>query len=515
MFHFLRSLFTRKEQPYDADPLVADDDPVIETRRSRVLDIRGMLSQASTRVPLGRLLRWSRKAVNLLSRDKIDDLINRAVRTIVDKYRVVDLSSTTVPQAQIAAEARQEFDSLLAQYLRSAQDGGESSKQPFEIVTGNPRPELSFDRMDLDLGRGLHVGTVNLVASAKIKGSGELVYVSERNAFLDVLADESTRKLMRQLAIGYISQGNEGYIVGEAALGLGRIFGKTPRRPMKNGTLSPDEPVALFILSLLVRQLLGLPRKEGEICVYSVPADPVDTDRNYIYHRGALETTLKSLGYQPRPMVESHLIVSSELKDQDYTGIGVSCGAGMFNVGVAYKGVPALNFSTSRGGDWVDDSVAQALGEPADKVREIKEGMDLRKPQGRMEGAIAIYYRHLLQYTVETMRQKFSDTQNMPNFVKAVPIVCAGGASQIPGFLELFKEELEKSRGFPVKIEFIRMAREPMRSVAKGCLQAALEEMSAWEEPEKHAAPTTLERAAVSGTPKKGLPSLANFRKAA
>jgi hypothetical protein len=85
-----------------------------------------------------------------------------------------------------------------------------------------------------------------------------------------------------------------------------------------------------------------------------------------------------------------------------------------------------------------------------------------------MEGAIAIYYRHLLQYTVETMHQKFSDAHNMPNFVKAVPIVCAGGASQIPGFLELFKEELEKSRGFPVKIDFIRMAREPMQAGRDG-----------------------------------------------
>jgi hypothetical protein len=158
----------------------------------------------------------------------------------------------------------------------------------------------------------------------------------------------------------------------------------------------------------------------------------------------------------------------------------------MFNVSVA-QGRPAINFSTSRGGDWVDESTAHALGEPVDKIREIKEGMDLRKPEGRMQGAIAIYYRHLLQYTVETMRQKFSDAQNMPTFAKAVPIVCAGGASQIPGFLEMFKEELEKARGFPVKIEFIRMAREPMRSVAKGCLQAAIEEMNAMDEPENAA----------------------------
>lgn len=514
MFQFLTSLFARKEQPFDAHPLVAEDDPEIATRRSRVIDISGMISQASTRVPVGRLLRWGRKAVNVLSKDKIDDLINRAVKTIVDKHRVIDFSSGQVPQAQIAAEARQEFDSLLAQYLRSSQDG-EGAKLPFEVVTGNPRPELSLDAMQLEPGRGLHVGTVNLVASAKTQGQGDIVYVSERNAFLDVLADESTRKLMRQLGLGYISQGENGYITGEAALGLARIFGKSPRRPMKNGTLSPGEPASLFILSLLIKQLLGFPKKQGEICVYSVPADPVDSDRNYIYHRGALESTLKSLGYTPRPMVESHLIVSSELKDQDYSGIGVSCGAGMFNIGVAYKGVPAVNFSTSRGGDWVDESVAHALGEPVEKVRDLKEGMDLRKPQGRIQGAIAIYYRHLLEYTVDTMRQKLSDAQNMPTFAKAVPIVCAGGASQIPGFLELFKEELEKSRGFPVKIEFIRMAKEPMRSVAKGCLQAALEEMAAMAEPETQAAPAALARAEVSGTPKRGLPSLASFRKVA
>ena len=514
MLRFLTSLFGGREIPADAHPLVAEDDPQLPTRRSRVLDISGMLCQASTRVPIGRLLKWGRRAVNLLSKDKIDELINRAVRTIVDKYRVVDLSSKAVPQAQLAAEARQEFDSLLAQYLRSAQDG-EGSKQPFEIVTGNPRPELSFDSMQLEYGRGLHVGTANLVAAARTKGMGDRVYVSERNAFLDVLADESTRKMMRQLGLGYVSQGSEGYIVGEAALGLGRIFGKTPRRPMKNGTLSPDEPVALFILSLLVRQLLGFPRKQGEICVYSVPADPVEADRNYIYHRGALESTLRGLGYTPRPMVESHLIVSSELKDQDYSGIGVSCGAGMFNVGVAYKGVPAINFSTSRGGDWVDESVAHALGEPADRIRDVKESMDLRKPEGRMQGAIAIYYRHLLQYTVETMRQKLSDAQNMPTFQQPVPIVCAGGACRIPGFLEMFKDELEKSRGFPVKIAFIRMARDPMQSVATGCLQAAIEEMNALVEPETQAAPATMARASVSANPVKGLPSLAKFRKVA
>ncbi len=512
MFRFLASLFGRNHRAPEGVPLVPEEEPSIQAPRNRVLDIRGMIRQASHRVNVLRLLASGRRNVSLLSGDKIDDLINCAVRTIVDRHRLADSPSTAMPQSQMVAEARKEFDTLLAQYLRSAQDGGTSDAQPFEIVDGKPRPQVSFDNMQLEVGRGLHVGTVNLCAAARLKSVGDVVFSEQRNAFLDVLADESTKRMMRQLGLGYIAQGDNGYIVGEGAVELGRIFGKTPRRPMKNGTLSPDEPVALFILSLLLKQVLGYPRVENEVCVYSVPADPVESDRNYIYHRGAIESALRSLGYAPRPMIESHLIVSHELKDQDYTGIGVSCGAGMVNVGVAYKGVPALSFSTLRGGDWVDQSVAEAVGLSVDKVREIKEGgMDLRRPNGRIEGAIAIYYRHLLAYTVETMRQKMSDAQNMPSFAKAAPIVCAGGACRINGFLEMFKDELEKSRGFPVRIEFIRMARDPLHSVASGCLQAALEETAAQTEAASALAPATLERAKVSSA-QKGLPSLLKLR---
>ena len=49
-----------------------------------------------------------------------------------------------MPQSQIVAEARKEFDTLLAQYLRSAQDGGSSDARPFEIVDGKPRSQGSF-----------------------------------------------------------------------------------------------------------------------------------------------------------------------------------------------------------------------------------------------------------------------------------------------------------------------------------------------------------------------------------
>jgi len=512
MFHFLHSMFDR-DDGVEAVPLLPEEDPVLSTPSARVVDIDGLLAQASTKVTVGRLRKLGKKMVSLLSRSKIDQLINQAIRRHVERTRSGDGSGAAPPSGDVNAEIRKEFDSLLSQHLGSALDGdGSPEGRTFEVVDGRLRPEVSLDRLELEPGRGLHVETFNICSAGRVKSTGEVVFSSQRNAFLKVLADESTKKVLQQLELGFVAHGDSGYIVGDPAIELGRIFGKIPRRPMQKGMLSPDEPVALFILSLLLRQLVGAPGKPGEICVYSVPADPVDGDHNFIYHLGALESALKALGYTPRPMMESHLLVSSELKDQDYTGIGVTCGAGMFNVGIAYKGLPVLSFSTFQGGDWIDQSVSDALGVTLDEANRVREGgMDLQEPKGRVEGAVAIYTRTLLHKTVEALKQKVAEAQSLPTFGRPIPIVCAGKVAMSPGFLELFKEEIEQAR-LPIRIDYIRLAQDPLTAVAQGCLQAALEESRAQNEASNETAPAVLERAAVSGVPKRGLPSLSALR---
>lgn len=511
MFRFLHSLFDR-DDGVEAVALIPEEDPALATGTHRVVDINSMLVQASTRVSVGRLRRMGKKVVSLLSRKKVDDLVNQAIRRFVERPRQGTTGAT--PPAEMHTEIREEFDTLLSQYLGSALDGQAPPEgRVFEVVDGRIRPEGSLDRLDLVPGRGLHVETLNVCAAGRLKGTGDLVLAGQRNAFLKVMADDSTRKLLQQLELGFVTHGDAGYIVGDPAIELGRIFGKTPRRPMHQGMLSPDEPVALFILSLLLRQIVGAPSKPGEICVYSVPADPIEENRNFIYHVGALESALKALGYTPRAMMESHLLVSSELKEQDYTGIGVSCGAGMFNVGIAYKGLPVLSFSTFRGGDWIDRSVAEAVGTPVEEVTRVREGgMNLLEPKGRIEGAIAIYTRTLLHSTLEALQQKVSDAHSLPTFARPIPVVCAGKTAMAPGFLELFKEEIEQAR-LPIRIDYVRLALDPLTAVAQGCLQAALEETRAQSEVSSQTAPVVLERAAVSGVPKQGLPSLAQFRK--
>ena len=352
-----------------------------------------------------------------------------------------------------------------------------------DVVEAADRRVVSFNKMnDLEAGRGLDVGTVNICAAARRRDGDEIAYNIQRNAFLDVRSDTFTKKMLMKLGIDYIVQGDKGYVLGDPAFELANIFEKNPRRPMKDGMISPVEPEALLIVSLLAAELLGHPQAQGEVCAFSVPADPIDAERNVIYHRGALETVLRKLGYAPKPMLEGHSVIFAELQEQDYTGIGISCGGGMFNICIAYKSVPALTFSTSRGGDWIDNNVATAIGMPASLVCAVKEGgVDLKNPKDRVQEAIVIYYRNLIQYTLETVKQKFETAANMPSFARPIDLVCAGGTSLIEGFIDVFREEFEKIN-FPLDIARIRLARDPLRAIAAGCLQAALEESSSVQE---------------------------------
>ncbi|MBI4565608.1 MAG: hypothetical protein HY716_13015 [Planctomycetes bacterium] len=350
---------------------------------------------------------------------------------------------------------------------------------PSEGLEGiGDRRLIDFRRFDVKPGRGLDVGTSNIVASVR-QNDGASLYNIQRNAFLDVRSDTFTRKMLMKLGVDHIIHGEKGFVIGDPAFELANIFEKNTRRPMKDGMISPTEPEALMIERLVISQTIGKPQEVGEVCAFSVPADPIDTERNVVYHTGSIEAILRGLGYTPKALLEGHAVVFAELGSEEYTGIGISCGAGMFNICIAYKSLPALTFSTSRGGDWIDNNVAHALGLPSSQVCAVKEsGVDLNRPRDRIEEAICIYYRNLIHYSLETMRQKFESAHHMPAFSRPVSLVCAGGTSMVKGFIDIFRSEFS-STNFPIEVKEIRLARDPLRTVALGCLEYSLEEMRA------------------------------------
>src|SRR5258706_11464050 len=283
--------------------------------------------------------------------------------------------------------------------------------------------------------------------------------------------------MLTRLNVPYVVQGKKMYVLGDHAFELANVLNKNTRRPMADGLISPKEQDALPVMKLLIGSILGQPRIPNEVCFYSVPGDPIDSDLSVAYHRDLFDAVLRALGYKPSHIIEGHAVTFAELAEEDFTGIGVSCGGGMFNVCVAYKSMPALAFSTARSGDWVDRNVAQALGIKPEKAAMLKEkGVDLMNPKNREEDAIAIYYRNLVQYNISNIAERFKTAENMPTFKDPVSIVFSGGTSMAGNLIELVNDVINKI-DFPIRISLTGMGKDPLNATAKGALVAAQLEM--------------------------------------
>jgi hypothetical protein len=357
------------------------------------------------------------------------------------------------------------INSFLKGQVASDTGAGTSQIRPPRLAVKKPIPER--------FGVGLDLGTSYIVAGREIEG-GSVFIKNERNAFLSVRCDQVTKDLLTKLRMKYAVSNNVMYALGRSAFDLATIFNREVQRSMSYGILNPREASSIPMLKLLIQNILWNPREEGEICCFSIPAAPVDREQNTVYHKSVFDGMLKSIGFQPTIIDEGYAVVLSELEYNDFTGIGISCGGGLINICAAFKSVPVLSFSISRGGDWIDSSVASALGIPAAAVTVIKErGMNIKAPAGREEEAIAIYYRDLIHYILETMSEVFSKSASAPQFRKPVDIVFAGGTSMIGGFLDVVKEEIDiVGAGLP--LGDVLRAEEPFTSVVRGCLFSAV-----------------------------------------
>ena len=130
-------------------------------------------------------------------------------------------------------------------------------------------------------------------------------------------------------------------------------------------------------------------------------------------------------------------------------------------------------FSVARGGDWIDSHVAKVMGIPRVRATSIKEGdVNLMEPKTREEEAVVLYYRNLISYVLQNLKQRFQLARDVPQFTDPVEVVVAGGTSLVGGFVEVFADELQKVK-FPLEIASVRRAEDPITSVVRGTLMAA------------------------------------------
>jgi len=321
---------------------------------------------------------------------------------------------------------------------------------------------------------GLDVGTSKVV-SARKKGKG-VDTTMELNAFIPVPYSRFTENILGQNDISYYREGDELIIYGTATERFANMFNTDIRRPMADGVLNPREKEAMGVLEAIIQGLLPRAKTQGEILAFSVPA--MDGKSSELtYHEGTLRRYFESLGYKAVAINEGLAVIFSELEDENFTGIGISCGGGMCNVALAFLSIPSIMFSITKGGDTIDQSAGAVLNEHAFRVKVLKEeGLDLSKsPKDKFEKALHIYYEDLVQTLVDALRRNLSRAEKLPKSDRALTIVLSGGTAKPKGFKDLFERTL-KARSLPIDISGVRMASDPQTATARGALIAAMYE---------------------------------------
>ncbi len=321
---------------------------------------------------------------------------------------------------------------------------------------------------------GLDIGTSRIVMAGGPSGHKAQ---TQLNAFVGVPYSKMTEAILQQNKMVYHRNGKELYVFGNDSERFASFFNAVPRRPMQHGVMNPQEPMGQQIIQAIIESVVPRARKNELLC-FSVPGKGEGADANLVYHEAVIKNFLQSLGYEAKAVNEGLAVVFAELQNENFTGIGISCGGGMCNVCVAFLSVPMLTFSLPVAGDYIDSSVSAVVDEPVTRVRLIKEeSLDLsRQPKDKVTSALHIYYEEVVTSLIDKLREEFENSRQLPKLERAMPIVLSGGTAKPRGFLQKF-ESMLKASGFPVQISDVRMASDPLTATARGCYIAAMSEV--------------------------------------
>lgn len=335
---------------------------------------------------------------------------------------------------------------------------------------------------------GADVGTGTLLFAKTVNDKIEVNQI--RNMFIKIDDSDISASEMANSKLDYITQLDDNgeidfhCVIGEDALKMGNVFNKKVHRPMAKGMISPEEIYAVPIISAMFKSIIGQDINGG-LVTFSIPSQPVDVEDGEItpvhFHSEMFKNIFKDIGFEKViTLNEAMCVVFSDMKNENFSGIGISFGSGCMNVCFSYRGVSIIQFSSSRSGDWVDGFAASSSGLIPNKITSIKEKPDfnikvpytasINKKERIPRQALSFGFNQLIEYSINIIKEQFEKNSDSLDFEEEFPIVIAGGTSLAGGFVDLFKEKFEEIKDFPIKVSEIRQSNNPLEAVSIGAL---------------------------------------------
>lgn len=331
---------------------------------------------------------------------------------------------------------------------------------------------------------GFDCGTYTLICCQR-DDKGNFVQKKEVNAFIEMnIGNKSVFNMMKSVGVPLMEMEDLGvaFAMGEAAVDMAYTMGEIElKRPMVHGCLNPRERLAQRVMSNMIQGLLDEVKVDKETLYFSVPANAINQETDKDYHEKILEAIFKDFTHpetgfivKPYPVNEGLALVYAELGNKAYTGIGISYGAGMVNICFAIYGAPVFEFSLVNSGDWIDKMAGKATGESPTYINKekLKTDLTIEKPELLVQRAIRVQYEIMVQKAVTGIKKGLAEAGNKARTDDPIDIIVAGGTSSPDGFEQMFKEIVDAAH-LPIEVGKIIKPKDPLYSVARGCLIAA------------------------------------------
>lgn len=309
-----------------------------------------------------------------------------------------------------------------------------------------------------------------------------------RAAYCVLPATRQQQLLLDQAGIPYVWCAENLVLIGDAAVEHAETFQSPFRAVLPGGRFRRRDPLARQIAALLVESLLTTPTVSEPVCCMTVPGAP-DAAGNHP-ELEFFTRVVRLQGYQPLLVHSGAAVVLAELGRCGFTGIGASFGATSTDISVSHRGVELSHCRIDCGGQAIDTEFARlgddyrwnARGEPYLDVAAAERqklwysgcGGSGSGGSGQDDDYARIHdlYRDWLMHVVEEAGGVLGASLSPREVPQPLILVCAGGPVEFPGFRELLKDVLSKTR-FPFAVNEILIAARPRYAAARGCLISA------------------------------------------
>jgi hypothetical protein len=206
---------------------------------------------------------------------------------------------------------------------------------------------------------------------------------------------------------------------------------------------------------------------------------------------GFFSRIIRMRGYRPSTIDKPSAVVLAELGHEGFTGMALTFEDFRCAAVISRCGEPLVRAGIPRGLAWIDEQLARSSGRvvwdmdgtsyvDCDTVAHWKltANPSLAAPDSLEAEFLAGRYRELLHELLGNLAAECLQSLEVATLRGSLTLACCGEATLARGFVSLLSEELDQV-GMPVRIGDIRVADDPVFTVARGCLvRAELEDTS-------------------------------------